>query len=299
MRRYAFLLAGLVLVAGCDQSKAKLEQALAEQQAVSAQKDSLMAEILETSKFVTDVNTELAKVKGLNADGTVADPGVPGAARDRDQRQQTLAQVQAVITRLTEKEAELERNSERLKVLTKRDSRLGRQLAEYKKSLADLKAEMETQATQLTAIIDSQKTEIVTLGARVDTLNVEKTALRDTVGNLTTAQNTAYYVAGTEKELKEKGIVVKEGSKFLVFGGTSLQPSRRPDPSLFTRIDLTQDSVIVLPDSAKKYKIVSRQSPEFLDTTTVEQDGKVKGELHIQSPTEFWAASKFLILVQD
>ena len=102
----------------------------------------------------------------------------------------------------------------------------------------------------------------------MDTLCTEKAglenvnvALTDTVANLTSYKNTVYYAVGTKDELMKRGIVTKEGSKFLVFGGTRLEPARNLDPAAFTAIDKTQQTSIPLPRSDKKYKIVSRQSP--------------------------------------
>lgn len=303
MRRFAFLIAAAAVVAttGCDQNKAKLQAALAEQQSLSAEKDSLMGEILETSKFVADVNTELAKVKGLEDGAASTDQGVPGAAKDREQRQVALQRIQTVLARLDSQQTVLSKSEGRLKDIGRRNSRLARQLAQYKKSLADLKTSMEQQQTQLTAIIDSQRVQITALAGRVDTLVVERQALSDTVGQLTSEKNTAYYTAGKEDELRKEGVVRKEGSKFLIFGGTSLHPTRSPDPSTFTQIDLTQQTMIQLPDSTHWYKVVSPQNLTFVDTTqTKVKDGnKVKGQLVITEPRGFWAPSKYLILVQD
>jgi hypothetical protein len=107
-----------------------------------------------------------------------------------------------------------------------------------------------------------------------------------------------YYAVGTKDELIKRGIVTKEGSKFLVFGGTRLEPARNLDPSAFTALDKTQQTSISLPRSDKKYKIVSRQSPSYL-SSPVTKDGKVSGAVEISQPEEFWSPSKYLILVQD
>jgi len=93
-------------------------------------------------------------------------------------------------------------------------------------------------------------------------------------------------------------VVTKEGSKFLVFGGTRLEPARNLDPAAFTAIDKTQQMSIPLPRTDKKYKIVSRQSPSYLGGG-VTKDGKVSGTVDITQPEDFWAPSKYLILVQD
>jgi hypothetical protein len=123
-------------------------------------------------------------------------------------------------------------------------------------------------------------------------------ALSDTVANLTSYKNTVYYAVGTKDELMKRGIVTKEGSKFLIFGGTRLEPARNLDPAAFTAMDKTQQMSIPLPRTDKKYKIVSRQSPSHL-SSNVTKDGKVEGSVEIAQPEEFWGASKYLILVQD
>jgi len=93
--------------------------------------------------------------------------------------------------------------------------------------------------------------------------------------------------------------VKKEGSKFLFFGGTSLQPARNLTPENFTAVDKTQELVIPMPASDKEYKVISRQNLAFADSTDLD-DGKVKGgQLHIMSPDQFWAGSSYLILVED
>jgi hypothetical protein len=96
----------------------------------------------------------------------------------------------------------------------------------------------------------------------------------------------------------KKGIITKEGSKFLVFGGTRLEPARNLNPEGFTAIDKTTNTSIPLPRTDKKYKIVSRQSPTYLAQGGA-KDGKVSGTVEIAQPEEFWSASKYLILVQD
>jgi hypothetical protein len=77
-----------------------------------------------------------------------------------------------------------------------------------------------------------------------------------------------------------------------------LEPARKPNREAFTMIDKTQTLSIPLPRTDKKYKIVSRQNPEYLSGEVTDK-GEVRGVVEIASPEEFWSASKYLILVQD
>jgi myosin heavy subunit len=303
--RYAWLIVlAVVATTGCNQ--AELKNALAEAKTAEAQKDSLLTEVLETTQFVSDINSELAKTKTLAAKPAGGDPGVPGAKKDREERQASLDRIKQVIARLNESEAKLAETEARAKQSRQRNARLLAQIETFKKTVEDLKTTAEQQKTEYEMALAEKDTQIATLAGRVDTLTTEKAgleshnvALSDTVADLTSYKNTVYYAVGTKDELMKRGIVTKEGSKFLVFGGTRLEPARNLDPSAFTAIDKTQQTTIPLPRTDKKYKIISRQSPAHLGSM-VTKDGKVSGgSVQIARPEEFWAPSKYLILVQD
>lgn len=298
--RYLGLVFLLTLaVGGCNRNRGELTRALAQAQAASAEKDSLLAEVLETSKFVNDVNAELAKVKNLaKASPAGSDRGAPGAQQDRAARAVAVARVQRVIARLDSIETKLAKSEQRAGSATRRNKTLLAQIDEFKRTIADLKATAEQQQAEYAAVVEGQRQEIASLTGRVDTLFVEKAALKDTVTSLTNYKNTVYLAVGTKDQLKKQGILVEEGSKFLVFGGKSLHPARHLSPEVFAALDKTRDTVIALPREDKNYKLVSRQGLEYADTASV-RNGKVHGALHIESPEEFWAASKYLILVQD
>ena len=302
--RYAWLIVlAVVATTGCNQ--AELKKALAEAKTAEAQKDSLLTEVLETTQFVSDIQSELAKAKALSVKPGGTDPGVPGAKKDREERQASLDRIKQVIARLNESETKLAETESRAKQSRQRNARLLAQIETFKKTVEDLKTSAEQQKTEYETALAEKDTQIATLAGRVDTLSTEKAglesanvALTDTVANLTSYKNTVYYAAGTKDELIKRGIVTKEGSKFLIFGGTRLEPARNLDPAAFTAMDKTQQTSIPLPRTDKKYKIVSRQSPKYLGST-VTKDGKVAGTVQITQPEDFWAPSKYLILVQD
>jgi hypothetical protein len=297
MRYLGLILMLAATVTGCDRSRAELTKALAESKAAEAQKDSLLTEVLETTQFVSDLNSELAKAKtvAISADG--ADPGMPGARQDREDRTATLERIQQVIVRLNESEAKLTQTENRAKNAKIKNARLIAQITTYKQTIEDLKTAAEQQRAEQEAIIADQRTQIATLAGQVDNLNLDNATLRDTVAHLTRYKNRVYYAIGTKDELLNNGVVTKEGSKFLFFGGTRLEPARKLNLEAFTMIDKTQTLSIPLPRTDKKYKIISRQSPEFLAGEVTEK-GEVKGVVEIASPEEFWSASKYLILVQ-
>jgi hypothetical protein len=305
--RYVWLMLALVMAGttACDRSRDELNAALAEAKQVSAEKDSLLNEVLETTKFVSDLNAELAKVKSVGVSPVPASEQTASGASQ--ERVAALGRIKETISRLNEAEQKLEQQTQRASRMGRRNERLLAQLESAKQTIADLKATAERQEAEYTAVIDRQKVEIAALTSRVDTmtlvneqLSASNVALTDTVTELTDYKNTVYYAIGTKKELMERGVVAKEGSKFLFFGGTHIVPARDLNPEAFTRADKTRDLTIALPREDKNYKIISRQSPQYLASTSLTQDGKkVRGSLQIESREEFWAPSKYLIVVED
>lgn len=261
-------------------------------------KNDLINEVMASTQFVNDINSQIAKVHNLE----VKRPGIQltresELSKVKDERDAVLGRITAVVARLDAAEARIASLRARASKLARRDSSLMGQIATYEKTIADLRGTVEQQRTQMQAIIDKQNVQIASLSQRVDTLQRESVALGDTVTHLTTEKNTAYYVIGTKDELVKKGILVEEGHKrFLVFGGRRLEPARELDTTGFTRIDRLRDRTIKLPDG--EYEILSRQNPVYAVPDSA-RDGKITGALNIQQPDRFWASSRFLILVRS
>jgi hypothetical protein len=297
MRRILWIVP-LVLVMACNQHKEELAKALADAQALAAEKDSLITEVLETSKFVNGVNEELAKARtAVVTSAANGDAGTP-AERDRAARSAALERVTSLVARLNETEQRLEQSTQRARSLSSRNTTLLRQIEEYKASVDSLQATAQRTEAELRGVIDSQSVQIAGLNQVLDTTRAANAMLTDTVNNLTRYKNTVYFVAGTEEELLKKGIVVKEGKKFLFFGGKQLHPARSLDPAAFTAVDKTTATTIDLPDH-HEYKVVSRQDLTYADTASVKDGKYLTGQLRIAAPEAFWAPSKYLILVEN
>lgn len=282
---------------GCV-SKKRYDDLVVEQSRINEQKDSLVADVLAATQMVTEINADLARVKGLGVAPAAAGEAPPsGRAEDRAV---LLGKVREVISRLEAAEQQIEEQKSRIGNMTAERRRLVAQLETFQNTIEELKAT----AMQQESLISTQREEIRTLAGRVDTLSqetsrlsVERAALTDTLTAVTDEANTVYYAVGTEDELIERGILVKEGSKFLIFGSKTLQPGRTLQPEMFQRLDRRRDTVLTVPEPTREYRIVTRQDPQFL-ASTVMQNGKVKGDLHISSQ-QFWDGGRYLILVRD
>lgn len=301
MRKIIMALVAAGALTGCV-SKKRYDDLVLEQQRVSEQKDSLVNDVLATTQMMADINSDLAAVKGLGISPVSnSDRPLTGKAEDRAVM---LGKVREVIARLNAAEEQVAAGKKRINSMSSsyavEKKRMNDQLDAFQKTITDLKASAEQQEE----LITQQKAQITTLSSRVDTLtqqsaelSTEKAAVRDTLTQATDLNNTVYYAVGTKDELVKRGILVPEGSKFLFFGSRTLEPARDFKPELFQRLDRRRDTVLTVPEPNKEYKIITRQSPTYLGAG-LQQDGKLKGDLHVTSPA-FWDAGRYLILVRD
>src|SRR5262249_8668079 len=148
------------------------------------------------------------------------------------------------------------------------------------------------QIAQMQGTIEQQAQQIAAMQAKLDDFDKQ-------LANERLAMARAYYVIGTEDELIQKGIIVKEGGANLLIKriGRTLVPARTLNADAFTPIDTREVHAIAVPDTTRRYQIVSRQSLD--DVKVSERDGtSFRGSLEIPDAEKFWAASRYLIIVQ-
>jgi len=262
--------AALFLGATACGTSAETERKLAELEQANAQKDSLMQEVALSSRLISDVSVELARVQVRGNKLQVSSESPMTAQRDT-----MMAKLRYVVTRVRESEQQLAQSRQRIKNLT---------------ALSDsLRATLDSIVTNLQTVIASQKQQI-------DQLTAENVALRDSMA-------TVYYVIGTRDELKKKGILVEQGGSRVLFvlwrTGRTLQPARNLDPRLFTAIDSRQVTQIPLPDSRREYRVASLQDLSYVAEQREHNKYTGVSGLTITSPVDFWRSSKFLVIILE
>lgn len=172
--------------------------------------------------------------------------------------------------------------------------------------------ELEKMVNHLTQQLEEKDKEIAALKEELENMNIEITALTMDVGNLkqqnaqketlikdqegvindkTAELNTAYYVVGTKKDLKDNNILTAEGGFIGI--GKNKKLKQDFDDKLFTKIDITKTTQIPIP--GKKPKIITNHPTESY---------KISGEgdsaiLEIINTNSFWKSSKYLVVVID
>jgi len=274
--------------AACGPSE-EVQRQLAELQAVSAEKDSLLTQVTENSLLLSEISVELAKAQSPAVAG-----GQEVVASDPDA---ILDNIRDLATRLDESETRLAESQRRIQSLTRDVASRDNRVTEFQKTITDMQT-----------AIDNQRQTILSLTDQVENLRRENVQLvmhneqlTETVDRMTERENTAWYIVGTKEELLEKGIVTEEGGSrvLFVFGkkGKTLVPARDPDLNQFNQIDVTEATWIPLPDPEAEYSIVSLQDLTGLENLPDEDDRFSGDSLHIADPVRFWANSRVLVVV--
>jgi hypothetical protein len=249
---------------------------------LNAQKDSLSHIVDDADTFAAQIDSQISKVKGLKAKKGKRRGEIESPMEEQMQaRKELLLRVSALVERARSTASQLNEAQQREKALLEDNARLRERADSAEAAIAELTASVERQAETIAA-----------LTARADSLEV-------VVNEVRASQSKAYYIIGSTDELLKKGVIVREGGANLLVArvGRTVVPAREFDRQLFTAIDTREVQEIQVPDTSRRYMIVSRQS---LDNAEVADRDKstFRGTLKITNAPQFWASSPYLIIVE-
>ena len=179
-------------------------------------------------------------------------------------------------------------------LLAKNKNRIGSLTKKLKDSKSKI-AGLEEMIANLQSQVDAKDGEIATLRAELESKNIELSNIQMNLENVeaestskTEKLNSAYYAFGTSKELKEKGVITKEGGFIGIGKSTKLKADFNKE--YFTKIDISSTNSINI--GAKKAIILSNHpssSYKLIGEKTVEK-------IEILNAEDFWSASKYLVI---
>ena len=282
MKKLLFLAIGLTLITfmGCKEDRKVADVAGFSQndslQKIIAQKDNEINDIMETFNQIEagfKERNEAENRVSLMKDGE-------GANR----RQQLVENVQFISATMKENRTLIEKLRRQLRESSVKSDNL-------KKTIENLVAELEekdNQLQQLRAELDAKNIHIAELDQTISGLNDNVTNLQTessqksaTIQAQDKQLNTAWFVFGTKKELKEQRII--EGDRVL---------ESNFNKSYFTKIDIRVEKEIKL---YSKYAKILTMHPS--DSYTLEKDANKQYVLRITNPQIFWSTSKYLVIL--
>jgi chromosome segregation ATPase len=280
MRKFLFFALALLALASCKdktntRETADLNQRIDSLNRVNVQKDNEINDMLETLNTIEDGFRAINEAQGrvtVERRGEGAD----AAQRIRENMQfinETMTQNKDLINKL------------RLRL---RDSNTASE--QLRKTLENLTAQLETKESELAVLrqeLEAKDIHIAELDEQVSQLNEEVTSLKDdkarkeeTISQQDKELNTAWYVFGTKRELKEQNILKS---------GEVLQGNF--NKNYFTKIDIRVD---------KEIKLMSRDAKLLTNhpagSYTLERDANKQYVLRITNPQQFWSTSKYLVV---
>ncbi len=187
----------------------------------------------------------------------------------------------------------LEDNKKKIASLNAKLNNSGSEMKSLKERLANLEVKMEERETEISAL----KTALVEKDSEIGQLNnltnelqgtvaQQKERIADQAGEL----SKAFLATGTYKDLKEMGLVSKEGG-FLGLGKTESLIGDFTD-SLFSQIDINEMKTI--PVNSRNAKLITEHPSDSYELVHSTDDHIAY--IEIKDPNEFWKISKYAVV---
>jgi len=253
-----------------------------------SEQSSIIGDAATSARLINDIDKDLANVRLKTSKKATASNAAETEANASSKLETIQAKVGVLIARLNASEARVRKLRNDQLAHAKVDSQQVAQLAEYERSIQDMKATVER-----------QQAEIASLTQRVDSLTSANTVLIARTTEMSAREDSVFVAMGSEKELINRGLIKKEGGTKLMFGrGKTIVAARHLEPTQFQTISKLKDLTISLPNPDKTYRVVTRQDMHYAEPQDPKK-GIVKGSLKISDPNAFWGGSKYLILVEQ
>ena len=283
---YVLLIPVLLLASGCNQKKIDRLQAQNDSlRAVGTDKDSNISEFVSTFNDI-EANLDSIKKAELVIDKNAKAGEVKGSRKE---------QIKSDIKYIYDLQ---QKNRKMVAELSAKLSKSGRHAAQLQKMIDNLNASIAEKDVQIAQMTDELgklniqvkdlNVKVVDLNTNVDNLSADNAKKQADIDAKTIALNTAYYVIGTNRELKDKKIITGEGG-FIGIGRTKdiMADLNMND---FTKVDITV--VNEIPIMKKKINIITSHPK---GSYRLEGD-KTVDKLVIVDAKAFWSLSKVLVI---
>ena len=242
---------------------------------IIAQKDNEINDMMGT---LNDIEEGFRAINAAEDRVSVARQGEGASMKERITEniqfiQQTMQQNRELINKLRN---QLRQSSVKGDELRRTLDNLTKELEEKDTQIKALMAELEAKNIQITEL----STQVTTLETNVANLSEESTQKSKTISAQEKQLNTAWFVFGTKKELKEQRIIED---------GEVLRSNFNQD--YFTKIDIRVDKEIKLYSRSAKL-LTSHPASSY----RLEQDANKQYVLRIENPSQFWSTSKYLVI---
>jgi chromosome segregation ATPase len=288
------LIPAMLMTVSCNKMKE-------ENARLKAKNDSLLAlgfqkdtTVMEFVRAFNEIQSNLDSIKmkeniiGQNTKG--------GTEVQASAREQITGDINTIYQLLQKNRAQVASLQKKLKASNTKNVELEAMIDNLNKSIVEKDAEiaeLKDQLGKLNIKVADLGNQVTTLNTNVDNLSAENKAKQQAIDEKTAALNTAYYVIGTTKELKDKKVIDKTGG--FIGLGRSKTVTQDFDKSNFTKVDIT--TLTELPINKKKAVLLSNHPVGSYKLQA--NDKKIVEKLVILNFTDFWSRSKYLVIAAD
>ncbi len=289
MKKIAVLFVGAAVMASCgnfsgeskDRLKAENDSLLLELNQRNVELDEMLGTFNEISEGFRQINEAENRVNlqrdavgegSLTAKEKIASD-IEFIRKQMDENKKQIAKLQSQLKASKNNSAQLKKAVESLT----------KELEEKTRRIEELQNELAAKNIR----IQELDAAVMDLTATKDELTAENEAKARTVAEQDKALNTAWFVFGTKKELKDQNILTGTG----LFKKGKVLKDDEINRDYFTQVDIRTTKEIKL---YSKDADVLTSHPE--GSYTLEKDDKGLLTLKITNPTTFWSISKYLVI---
>lgn len=257
--------------------KADLNQLIVQKDSVMNDAENTFSEIESTLRTIKEKRNEIALI----------------------QKEGGKSRKQAVIEDIQMMNTLLEESNKKIADLQVKLKKSGINFKAFEQRIAALTETIDSQnneIAELKRVVEDKNVNLAKLNTKVDEMNSTIAQKVDTITNKqkliverTNELNTAHVAVGTYKELKEEGLLAKEGGILGLGASKSIQENF--DNKHFTALDIRTTKTIPL--NTKKVKVISEHPANSY--SLVEENGLI-AFLQIDNPAEFWKISKYAVI---
>jgi len=281
MKRIIFALMILPFFVACNQKEIKqLKEQNQQLTTMTQQKDVAIDEFVSTLNSIEenlDVIKEKEKIVAVNTENPTT-----------SQKQKIASNIASINSLLDQNKTKLAELDKKLKNSWYQNSKLRKLTERLKADVAQKEADilaLNEQVANLNVKVEGLTTDVTNLNTTVADLSTESAEKAQIIEEKTTSLNTAYYVVGSNSELKAKNVISKKGGVIGIASATVLNENF--DVNEFERIDITETTLI--PVEGEKIQMVTTHPVNSYKF----EAGK---GITIVDAAQFWKSSKHLVI---
>jgi hypothetical protein len=281
----------LVLIVGAVMFSRNHKQIMMDANVLQTQKIDMASQLSQRDSIINEwvvaFNEIESNIQKITARENMLNMQSMNPEISKNKKEEILKEIQVIHDMIDQNKkkisslnAQLHNSGIQIAALKTQIDTLNAHIAQHDKYIADLKMEL----------VD-RNFEIGQLNEKVGNMEVAMADSSSKIGQQTAEINKAYVVSGTYKDLKAKGLLVKEGGVLGLGKKESLQENFTND-KLFTRIDITKTRTI--PVNSKTAKLVTEHPANSYELVKDKSD-KI-AYIEIKDPANFWRISKYAVV---